>query len=267
MAHGFDLARLGGLQGLDALVQAVLGAGDLALSMQRDVLRGAGIARKADASPVTVADEAVEARLRAHVDAHHPEAGWLGEETGSAAPDAALRFIVDPIDGTRAYLRGLPTWSVLVAVEAEGVPSVGIAYLPATGDLFVGVRGGGARVNGRPCRLSAVASLDEALVCHGALAQFTDAGRESALGALARGTYTQRGIADFASYAALLRGQADAVVDPGVMPYDVAAAAVLVREAGGRATDLRGRETVHGDGFVASNGALHGPLLALLDAA
>ncbi len=267
MADAFDLDRLGGLRGLDALVDTVLGAGELALAMQRDVLRGEGIARKADASPVTVADQAVEARIRAHVEARHPGAGWLGEETGAAGEGAALRFVVDPIDGTRAFLRGLPTWSVLVAVEAAGVPSVGIAFLPAAGDLYVGVRGSGARVNGRPCRLSSVAALGEALVCHGALAQFTEARRESALGALARGSYTQRGLADFAGYGALLRGQADAVVDPGVEPYDVAAAAVLVREAGGRATDLRGRETVHGDGFVASNGLLHDALLGLIDAA
>ncbi|MEM1418096.1 MAG: inositol monophosphatase family protein [Myxococcota bacterium] len=260
----FDLGRLGGRRGLDLLVDEVLAAGDLALGMQRDVLRGEGIERKADASPVTVADRAVEERLRAHVAAHHPEAGWLGEETGRAGEGAALRFVVDPIDGTRAFLRGLATWSVLVAVEAEGEPVVGIAYLPAAGDLFVGVRGGGAYANGRPCRLSSVDALGEALVSHGALAQFTDVGLEAALPALARGTYTQRGFADFAGYAALLRGQADAVVDPGVQPYDVAPAAVLVREAGGRATDLRGVPTVHGEGFVASNGLLHDALLALV---
>jgi histidinol-phosphatase len=256
----FDLDRVGGRKALDALVDVVLAAGEEALRIQREGLR---IEIKGDRSPVTQADEAVELRLRAHVTKTWPEAAFLGEETGTTE-GGALRVIVDPVDGTRAFMRGLDTWSVLVGLEWEKEPVVGLAFLPAAGDLFIGVRGGGAYVNGRPCRLSRVAALDEALVGHGGLEQFTAAGLEGLLPRLARGTYTQRGLADFANYAALLRGSMDAVVDPGVKPFDIAPAAVLVREAGGCFTDFAGKETIYGGAGLASNGRLHDELLALV---
>ncbi|HEX6245064.1 MAG TPA: inositol monophosphatase family protein, partial [Polyangiales bacterium] len=124
--------------------------------------------------------------------------------------------------------------------------------------------GHGAYANGRPVRLSQTRALKDALVCHGGLAQFTDAGRECELPALARGSYTQRGLGDFAGYAALLLGQADAVVDPAVQPYDVAAAAALIREAGGRLTGPDGTDTIYARYAVASNGHVHDALIELL---
>ena len=257
---------MGGWRGLDGLVGAVLAAGDEALTLYR---QGAGerAKRKADASPVTEADEAVEIRLRRYVAEHFAGAAFVGEEQGESQGAAGqLRFIVDPIDGTRAFMRGLPTWSVLLGIEYEGDPVVGVAYLPAAGDLFVGAAGHGARVNGRPATLSHTASLSEALVAHGGLNQFTEAGVEGALPVLARGTFTQRGFSDFANYGELLRGRADAVVDPGTQAWDLTAAAVLVREAGGRFTSFDGEDTVWGGSAVASNGRIHDALLALLGA-
>ncbi len=258
----FDLDLLGGPRALDALVSEVLAAGEAALTLQRQGV-GDRAARKADRSPVTEADTSTERRLRAFIEARFPGAAYVGEETG-AKDGSSLRFIVDPIDGTRAFLRGLPTWSVLVGVEHEGEPVVGVAFIPGAGDLFVGALGHGARVNGRPATLSLVDSLDNAMVAHGGLGQFAEANYEEALGTLARGTFTQRGLSDFANYGELLRGKVDAVVDPGISPWDVAPAAVLIREAGGRFTDLAGRETIHGDGALASNGAIHEALLGLL---
>jgi len=158
----------------------------------------------------------------------------------------------------------LPTWSVLVGVEYERQPIAGVAYMPASADLFSAVAGHGAYVNGRPVRLSSIEKLQDAMVCHGGLGQFTDADCEAQLGKLARGTYTQRGLGDFAGYRALLLGQADAVVDPAIQPYDIAAAAVMVREAGGRLTSLTGEDTLYAGYAVASNGLLHDQLLALL---
>ncbi len=263
---GFDLDRIGGPRALDALVDEVLAAGDEALRLYR-----AGAAnrtkQKPDRSPVTEADEAVERRLRAFLAERYPEHGFLGEETGGAGADAALRWVVDPIDGTRAFIRGIPTWSILVGLEHEGEPVVGVAYLPAGHDLFVAVRGHGAWDNGRPITaLSRVAAVEEAVVTHGALSQFTDLGLGYLLPRLGKGTYTQRGFADFDGYRQLLRGRVDAMVDPGVAPWDICPAAVLVREAGGRLTSLDGHDTIHGGGSVASNGAVHDGLLALLQA-
>jgi histidinol-phosphatase len=255
---------IGGRLAFDDLISAVLDAGALALTLYT---QGAGdrAQKKPDRSPVTEADKAVESQLARFVQARFPDAVFFGEEHGGQAQQKdGLRFVVDPIDGTRAFMRGLPTWSVLVGLELDGEPVAGVAYMPAAGDLFSAVRGEGAYVNGRPARVSAVEKLEDALVCHGALAQFSDDGREDLLGKLARHTYTQRGMADFANYRALLLGQADAVVDPGVQPYDIAAAAVLIREAGGRLTSLHGEETIYGPGALASNGHLHDQLLQLL---
>lgn len=255
---------LGGRHLFDDLIAAVVRAGDMALALY---LRGAGdrAEKKPDRSPVTEADRAVESELASFVRAHFSGAAFFGEEHGGdATVQKGLRFVVDPIDGTRAFLRGLPTWSVLVGVELDGAPFAGIAYMPAAGDLFTAVHGEGAYANGRPIRLSKVAALDDALICHGGLAQFTDVGRADLFPKLATRSYTQRGLADFANYRALLLGQADAVVDPGIQPYDIAAAAVIVREAGGRLTSMGGEETIYGGSAVASNGLVHEALLQLL---
>jgi histidinol-phosphatase len=257
-------ALLGGRAAFDDLVDAVLKAGELALKLYRE---GAGerMQKKPDRSPVTEADRAVESQLAELVRVRFPGAHFFGEEHGGDRERVpGLRFVVDPIDGTRAFLRGMPTWSILVGIEHAGEPIAGVAYMPAAGDLFTAVRGEGAYANGRPIRLSGVAKLEDALVCHGGLAQFTDDKREGALEKLARATYTQRGFADFANYRALLLGQADAVVDPAIQPYDVAAAAAIVREAGGRLTSLTGEDTIYGPGAIASNGKLHAELVALL---
>jgi histidinol-phosphatase len=260
--RAFDLDRIGGRRALDALVDEVLLAGDEARRMFE---RGqASIETKPDRSPVTAADKGVEDRLKAFLARAHPTAGFLGEETGESGPEAAMRFILDPIDGTRAFIRGLTTWSVLLGLEADGVPSVGIAYLPGDRDLFVAVRGEGCWANGRPCRVSRVATLADAMVSHGSLAQFTENGLAAALPSLAARSSAQRGLADFDGYRNLLRGRVDAMVDPGVKAWDLCVAAVLVREAGGRLTSFEGDDTIHGGSALASNGLVHGELLTLL---
>jgi histidinol-phosphatase len=260
----FDLDRIGGRRALRALVDEVLAAGEDALGLQRSGA-GARYHTKPDLSPVTEADAAVEARLRKFVAARFPDAAFVGEEEGdSGTVDAPLRFVVDPIDGTRAFIRHLPTWSVLVGLEDEAGPAVGVALLPAAGDLFVAVRGDGCEGNGRPLRVSDVRDLRGALVCHGGLAQFTESGRGDALLRLAESTYTQRGFADFESYKQLLLGRADAVVDPGVQPWDICAAHVLVHEAGGRLTSMEGEDTIRGGSALATNGHLHAAMVQLL---
>ena len=263
-ASAFDLDRIGGRKALVELIDTILASGEEAMKAYR-----AGVAnrtkKKPDRSPVTEADEMVEKRLSKHLRARYPDAGFLGEETGASGPeDSGMRWVVDPIDGTRAFIRGLPTWSILVGLEAEGEPVVGIAYMPAADDLFVAVRGDGARGNGRPLAVSEVDSVAEATVTHGALSQFTDLQLGHLLPRLGQETYTQRGFADFDGYRQLLLGRCDAMIDPGVAPWDICAAAVIVREAGGRLTSLGGEDTIYGGGAVATNGHIHAPLLALL---
>lgn len=260
---GFDLDRIGGGSALRGLVDEVLAAGEEALGLYRGGAASRAVA-KADRSPVTEADQAVERRLRSHIERAFPDAGFLGEETGGTEAEAPLRFVVDPIDGTRAFLRGIPTWSVLVGLEDEHGPALGVALMPATGDLFVAVRGDGAVGNGRPLRVSEVGALSEAVVSHGGLNQFTSGGEGGLLTRLGESTYTQRGFHDFDGYRQLLLGRVDAMVDPGIKPWDVCAAAVLVREAGGRFTSMSGEDTIHGGSALASNGRIHDALVDLL---
>lgn len=261
---GFDLDRIGGRRAFGELVDEVLAAGEEASRLYRN-----GVAnrtrRKPDRSPVTEADEAVERRLSAYLRRRFPEAGFLGEETGSAGPsEAGLRWVVDPIDGTRAFIRGIPTWSILVGLEAEGKPVLGVAYMPAAEDLFFAVEGEGAWGNGRPLAVSRVDALEDCAVTHGALSQFTDLQLGHLLPRLGERTYTQRGFSDFDGYRQLLLGRVDAMIDPGVAPWDICAAYVLVREAGGKLTSLAGEDTIHAGTSLATNGAVHDALLALL---
>lgn len=260
----FDLDMIGGARALNALINEVLLAGDDALALYRATTRQR-LRFKADHSPVTEADHAVEARLGGYIARHYPEAGFLGEENGSRGKEGGLRFIVDPVDGTRAFVRRLPTWSILVGLELAGEPVLGIAYQPAQEELFVAVKGQGAFGNGRPLRVSTFGGADEATIAHGSLGQFTDAGCGEWLTVLATHTHSQRGLHDFEGYRALLMGAVDAMVDPGAQPWDLCAPAVLVREAGGMLTAFDGTQTVHSGGALASNGLIHQALLDLLD--
>ncbi|MCB9709378.1 MAG: hypothetical protein H6714_11370 [Myxococcales bacterium] len=259
----FDLDKIGGPRALNRLIDEVLLAGEDALQIYRQTARQK-LCFKADKSPVTEADHIVEARLCGFIATHYPEAGFLGEESGLRGKAGGVCFLVDPVDGTRAFVRNLPTWSILVGMECEGEPVLGIAYQPAQEQLFVAVRGHGAYGNGKPLRVSLTAALDEATIAHGALGQFEEGGCIDALGTLARTTHAQRGLHDFEGYRALLRGSVDAMVDPQTRPWDLCAPAVLVREAGGRLTSFEGLQTVHGGSGLASNGQFHDVLLQAL---
>jgi histidinol phosphatase-like enzyme (inositol monophosphatase family) len=263
MQDEFDIGRIGGAAGLRALEEIVHRAGDAAL---KHFQQGVVPEKKPDRSPVTVADREAEEIIRGHVLHAHPNAGFLGEETGTHGGRAEIRFIVDPIDGTRAFVRGWPTWSVLLGVEADGEPVVGIAYMPAAGDFFVAVQGQGATHNGSPVRVSEVCPLAEATVTHGGLQQFTMTGMGNALVRLANACDIARGCPDFDGYRQMLLGRSDAMVDPGVQPYDVCAAAVLIREAGGKFSSLRGEDTIYGGGAIATNGLIHDELVSAIAA-
>lgn len=259
-SYAFDLARIGGRAALDALILEVIAAGDEARRMFEE--GRATVSTKPDRSPVTLADKRLEERLQAYLASHHPACGFLGEETGTReGADASLRFVLDPIDGTRAFMRGLSTWSVLLALLEDGVPVIGIAYMPAESDLFVAVKGQGAYGNGRPLRVSRIDTLANSGISHGSLEQFLKDDSTAELVALGEATHSQRGLTDFDGYRRLLRGQLDAVIDPDVKVWDMAAAAILVREAGGQFTDLNGIEHVHGRGALASNGLVHAALV------
>ena len=263
MSKGFDISRIGGPNGLRALEDVARRAGDAAL---KHFQQGIVPEKKPDRSPVTVADREAEQIIRDFVQSAHPDAGFLGEETGTYGDRAEIRFSVDPIDGTRAFVRGWSTWSVLLGVEADGVPVVGIAYMPAAGDFFVAVQGQGTTRNGERVQVSKLGPRADATVTHGGLQQFTMSGVGETLINLANACDIARGCPDFDGYRQILLGRSDAMVDPGVQPNEICAHAVLIREAGGRFTSFRGDETIYGAGAIASNGVIHDELVAALNA-
>jgi histidinol-phosphatase len=260
----FDLDRIGGRRVLSELIDEVLAAGQEALQYYRS---GAAehYTNKPDHSPVTEADRSVEQRLRTFMVKRFPQIGFLGEETGETEnKKQSMRFVVDPIDGTRAFIRGLKTWSVIVGLEADAEPVLAVVFMPAADDLYVAVKGDGAFYNGRPLKVSGVDTVEQALISHGGLNQFTSTGFDRVLTELAHKSYSQRGLADFDGHRAVLHANADAMLDPGVKPWDICATAVLVREAGGELTSFDGSPSIYGGSALISNGLIHQQLLNII---
>lgn len=262
MTLRFDLEAHFGPRFFPDLIDAVLSAGCEARAIAE---RGFTTEFKADRSPVTEADQRVESRIRAFLSEHAKNAAIFGEEEGMSGDESTgLVFHVDPIDGTRAFLRGLPSWSILIGLEKDRVPVFGLAYFPADDDLYTAALGHGAYRNGRPLRVSKVEKLEHAAISHGGLQQFTEWGDFGILERLANHTFTARGYADFDGYRQLLLGRVDAMIDPCVKSYDICAAAILIREAGGRFTDLRGVESIHEGSGLATSGPIHDEILRVI---
>ena len=262
----FDLDRIGGRGALYELITEMIGAGEDALQQFRaGVVSNFQMKPDAVNSPLTAADQLVERRLRRFLAKRFPDVGFLGEETGLSEPEGCeMRFVVDPIDGTRSFIRGLRGWAVLVGLEADGEPVVGVAYMPVSSDLYLAVKGEGTLANGRPVHVSGVNSLASALLLHGGLNQFTTMGMEQLLVDIGNKSYSQRGFADFGGYRTVMHGRADAMIDPGVQPWDICAPAVLIREAGGVLTSFEGEQTIYGGNALVSNGLLHEQLLEII---
>jgi histidinol-phosphatase len=205
---------------------------------------------KPDLTPVTDADRAVEEALREHLELERPGDAVLGEEYGTTG-DGARRWILDPIDGTKNFSRGLPIWATLIALEDNGVLTASVVSAPALGRRWWAARGEGAFANGERIRVSRVARLEEAAV-------------SADYAAPLRGVWHGRALGDFWQHMLVAEGALDAAVDPGLNLWDVAALVPIVEEAGGRITSLDGADPVAGGSALSSNGALHEAVLAAL---
>jgi histidinol-phosphatase len=254
-------------------LQLALRLADLADEVTMDRFRAIDLAveTKPDMTPVTEADTLVERTLRAHLDATRPADAILGEEYGAEdAPPNGRRWIIDPIDGTKGYVRGLPVWSTLVALEAHGEPVVGVASAPALGRRWWAARGEGAHLRegpagaSRPITVSGVSRLGDAQLCFGGLDDWRGEGLEQNLLELSRQVARTRGFGDFWQYMLVAEGAAEIASDPAASVWDLAAPLVIVSEAGGRFTDLTGAVTAAGRGGLATNGLLHDQALAIL---
>ncbi|MFN8533905.1 MAG: inositol monophosphatase family protein [Dehalococcoidia bacterium] len=232
----------------DFAADLAVGAGRLTLGFfQNDV----ATEWKSDHSPVTAADRDAEQLIRRRIEARYPQHGILGEEWGDTRPGASCRWIVDPIDGTRSFIRGVPLYAVLVAAEREGEIVAGAIYLPGLGELVDAGRGLGCRWNGRRCRVSTVERLEDAYLLG---SSFKEAGRVDGLLAAAGTTRTW---GDGYGYALVATGRAEIMFDLGANLWDLAAPKICVEEAGGRFSDFDGATSAaNGDG-LATNGLLH----------
>jgi histidinol-phosphatase len=212
---------------------------------------------KKDRSPVTAADRASEAVVRRRLRAAFPRDGFLGEESGRFVGKSNRQWIVDPLDGTRPFLRGIPTYSVLIALEEADEPVMGVIHLPAMKITCWASRRKGAFLNGIPIHVSKTGSLAGGMGT--ALGFVERAGRPEGkrLLALMRSWNYAYGFMDAYSYICVASGRLDIAVNLIDKPWDCAAAACIVREAGGAFSDLTGKRTVHGGSIILSNGLLH----------
>lgn len=195
---------------------------------------------KADASPVTEADRAAERVIREHLGAAFPDHAIYGEEYGGDAAAEGWLWLVDPLDGTKSFVRGSPVFSTQIALWRDGVPMLAVSHVPATGECAWAVRGGGAFIDGVPVRCAVVASVEQAALSTGNLKTLAAGPGWAALAGLVRRAWRIRGYGDYLHYHLLARGGVDAVIESDVNVLDIAALCLLVHEAGGVFTDLRG---------------------------
>ena len=216
---------------------------------------GLSIETKLDLTPVTEADRAVETELRRLIEAERPADAILGEEHGATA-GGARRWILDPIDGTRNYARGVPIWATLVALEEAGIVRLGVVSAPALGHRWWAERGVGAFADGVSMRVSAISQIESAVL---------SLSLDNPLPELATRAWHSRGLGDFWAHMLVAEGAVDGAIDSvEVSEWDLAAVQVVVEEAGGTLTDASGASRIDSGTAVTSNGLLHDKLLAAL---
>jgi histidinol-phosphatase len=220
---------------------------------------------KLDRSLVTDADRNAEQLLRQIISSRYPDHSIVGEEFGDDEKPASHRWVIDPIDGTNTFVRGVPFYGVLVALLIEAEPVVGVSYFPALDEMVAAAKGHGCFWNGRRAHVSKVSGMADSCVA------YTDSrGLRERMGTswddLMTSTALQRGWGDCYGHCLVATGRADIMLDPRMNPWDCAALVPILQEAGGRFTDWRGRAVIDGGDAVSSNGALHPEILSRLAA-
>ena len=245
---------------LAAAVDAARAAGEIAMRYYRT---GFDVSIKSDLSPVTQADREAEAAIVEILAKACPDYGMLGEELGSRG-NQDTRWIIDPIDGTRNFVRHIPFWATLIALEDRGELVVGVMHVPTTGELYTARRGAGARKNGEPIHVSKTEALDQSFFIHAGLNLVRRQGWWDGIARIVDATDRQRGFGDFVGYALVAEGKAEIYAELDLKPWDLAAPRIVVEEAGGRFTDMHGEPTIYSGTALATNGPLHAATLALL---
>ena len=245
---------------LDALVTFALDAAWRAGRVTLGYFQtGVAVERKADSTPLTIADREAERTLRDLVARYWPDHGVIGEEFGKTESASPYTWVFDPIDGTKAFVAGVPIYANLVALLEGDRPLLGVLHFPALGETVWAARGRGCFWNERRARVSTVARLEDAVLLASGLDTFGP--KQAAWERLVDATYIQRTWGDAYGYALVATGRAEIMVDPIVELWDVAPLQVVLEEAGGHLTDWQGTPTVHKREAIATNAALHDAVL------
>jgi histidinol-phosphatase len=240
-----------------------------AVSLPRFRAADLRVTRKPDRTPVTDADTAAEDALRAMIEQERPGDTVLGEEGGGDVSAAGRGWVLDPIDGTKNFSRGVPVWATLIALRSGDDGAVGVVSAPALGRRWWAARGLGAWTRhagsrARRCEVSKVGSLEDALVSYSSLTGWQERGQLDAFLDLSRRVWRTRAFGDFWSHLLVAEGAVDVSLEPEVNLWDLAALQPIVEEAGGRFTDLSGVDRADGGSVLCSNGFLHDEVLAAI---
>ena len=238
---------------LEFAVELGRGAGDITLEYFR---KKPETSTKDDGSYVTIADREAEKYLRRQIAERFPDDGCVGEEEGESTGRSGRRWIVDPIDGTFAFVHGVPFYGVLIALEIEGEATVGVVNIPALGELVSAAKGLGCFLNGEAARVSDTAELKDALLLSTDFASSTERLRARAK--------TSRTWGDCYGYVLVATGRADVMLDPVMNLWDCAPLLPIMEEAGGTFTDWRGVRTIDGGNSIATNGRLFEEVMSLI---
>ena len=239
-----------------------------AITLSRFLAADLAVETKLDLTPVSDADRAVEEALRQALERERPADALIGEEYGATA-SAARRWVIDPIDGTKNYVRGVPVWATLIALQQDEKTVVGMVSAPALGRRWWAAAGSGAWTRtaiteARACQVSKVESLTHASLSYSSLEGWDAAGRRDQFRNLADSVWRNRAFGDFWSYVLVAEGAVDVACEPEVSLWDLAPLSVIVEEAGGRFSDLSGANRVDGGSAVATNALLHDAVLEIL---
>ncbi|MBV9924933.1 MAG: inositol monophosphatase family protein [Acidobacteria bacterium] len=252
-----------GLKGLlDFSVEAAREAGEITLKYFR---RDVETRLKGKDNFVTQADVEAEEFLRREISKRFPEDSIVGEEAGESAGTSVRRWIIDPIDGTYSFVHGVPFYGVLLGCEVDGDPSVGVINIPALGEIVYAARGLGCFWNGEPARVSQTGNLEDALLLSTDFGSCARYGFGPAAEELQRRAAQRRTWGDCYGYVLVATGRADVMLDPAMNVWDCAALLPVLEEAGGTFTDWRGIRTIHSGNAVATNGALFGEVMRIVE--
>jgi histidinol-phosphatase len=243
-----------------ALIRAARAAGEIAMKYYRG---GFEVTIKPDQTPVTQADREAEQAIKAVLRGAFPDHGFLGEEFGQEGPKDP-RFIIDPIDGTKNFIRRVPVWAALIGLEEAGEVTAGVVFNPASNELLWARKGDGAWADGERIRVSDCARLDQATLLHADLHLLRRAGVWNSFVRMVDACGRTRGFGDYYGYGLVASGKAEIYLETDLKPWDIAPVKILVEEAGGRLTDFSGRPTIYDGSVLATNGRLHDQALSFL---